>query len=573
MTSTAQQNQASIGLPASASQTESLHPNLEKLRVIALANGGLLLSTIWIGSAKAYRFAFADGREFEMTYAQMTSKRVSEGWPKKPDQYLATPESRVLWLKGLAEANDAKLLETRWLGAAVKHRFVLSNGEEYGITPNSLQQQGWPSLRRVMSDEARLDELRQLASRHGGEVLSEKWLGARVKHHFRTADGKEFWRTPDNIQSALKKGLSGWPEDGGQILKKEADHLQEIRDKAIARGGRLVSDEWVGNHANYLFEDSNGNLFESTAHNVKAGSWSPHEGRVTEPLCRQILEHLFGDRFPLARIKEKLAADLPGTWFELDGFCESKKVAFEYQGHSAHWDPDWDTYEKISRRDQLKQAWCDRSGVVLIVIPHIALGGLMFGVENTIEHVLTAVRMAFARLKKEAPLLDASGFQPDLMAFRAGADLVDRLDALAAANGGELLDRQWKGVGHEYSFKDADGKLFSRKASSMFAYGWPSPGRRFKAEYAKGCLEEMRAIATQNGGSLISIQFLGVVAKHEFAFADGRSFLISLDQLRNKRTGGWPKDNGRFMKGPYGPDAVAAARGAVPAQQSGDLAN
>jgi hypothetical protein len=563
MTSTIQQNQASIGLSASAAsiQAESLHPNLEKLQAIALANGGRLLSTVWIGSVRAYRFAFADGREFEMTYAQMTSKRVSEGWPKKPDQYLATPESRFLWLKGLAEANGAKLLETRWLGAVVKHRLILSNGAEYSVRPNSLRRFGWPDLREVMSDDARLDELRQLALRNGGILVSERWLGAKAKHHFRTASGKDFSRTPDNIQTAIKKGRSGWPEEGGQILKKEADHLQELKDKAIARGGRLVSDAWVGNDANYLFQDSNGNLFEATAHNVKAGSWSPHEGRVSEPLCRQIMEHLFGDRFPLSRIKEKLAPDALGTWFELDGFCELRKIAFEYQGHPSHWNPENQTYATISNRDRLKQEWCDREGVVLVVIPPIMEGALVFGVENTMAHVLKAIQSAFLRLARTTPNTNSSSsFQVDHLAFRAGVEFMDKLRTLAAANGGELLDQQWRGAGHKYSFLNEKGEKFSRKGSVILCSGWPKPQARIIEGYATRCLEEMQAIATNHGGRLISTQFGGVLAKHEFAFPDGRSFFISLNQLRNKRTGGWPKADGRFMKGPYGPDAVALAR-------------
>lgn len=56
---------------------------------------------------------------------------------------------------------------------------------------------------------------------------------------------------------------------------------------------------------------------------------------------------------------------------ELDGYCDKVKIAFEYQGHSAHWNVKSFRYESTYKRDILKNELCSKLGIVLIQIPII----------------------------------------------------------------------------------------------------------------------------------------------------------------------------------------------------------
>ena len=91
---------------------------------------------------------------------------------------------------------------------------------------------------------------------------------------------------------------------------------------------------------------------------------------LSEEACRVIFETLFGKKFKKCRpnFLEKL---------ELDGYCPTLKLAFEYQGRQH--------YEYVSiyhrkglvdlhnqqKRDILKRKLCKLNGVRLIEIPHI----------------------------------------------------------------------------------------------------------------------------------------------------------------------------------------------------------
>src|ERR1039457_6161265 len=100
---------------------------LEQLRQIALANRGRLLSTEWKGATAKYRFAFSDGREFEIVKGAL----VTRGWPKNADLYFRKFGSdrhavQLDELRQIAEAHGGRLLSTEWRGSQVKYLFALA---------------------------------------------------------------------------------------------------------------------------------------------------------------------------------------------------------------------------------------------------------------------------------------------------------------------------------------------------------------------------------------------------------------------------------------------------------------
>jgi len=521
----------------------SREPRYEKLLAIAGENGGKVVSSEWLGLKNIHVFEFSDGCQFEMFAYQMLNEDKHHGWPQNPDLYLSMKDSRLYPLKVMALENEGDVISTQWLGQLVKHQFVLSNGQVIESTPVSIIKGRWPTGKNHQTPEMLLDRIRKIAEAHNGQLISKKWMGARTQHCFAFEDGEQFWRTPDNMLVDIKKGRSGWPVDQAAYMKTDEHHLDQLRQMALSRGGKLLSTIWIGNEELYDFEDAAGVKFKARAHNVKAGSWSADAGLVTEPLFRQIMEHFFGAEFP--KTKQILTTTVTGgagAW-ELDGYCESLKIAFEYQGFQSHWDSDYPSYEKTSARDAEKIRICTAMGILLVVIPCIPLGGVMWGIKKMIQHLKDALQSASERTGWQLPAINESEFIPDLTELHRCVFQLKRMETIAKANGGELLSTSWLGSSATYDFQKSDGTLFSRSASNFHTYGWPQkPQPKDKSEF----MEEMRGIAAKNGGTLVSPEWLGARIRHTFAFADGHTFEMTLNQLK-MQTGGWPKENGRYL--------------------------
>lgn len=103
-------------------------------------------------------------------------------------------------------------------------------------------------------------------------------------------------------------------------------YINAMKKIAESRGGRIVSSKWKGSSESYEFVDATNHTFVSDYNSVMRGRWSPHEGKISEPLCRQVMEHLFKDDFPSTRAV--LLPQINGSEFawELDGYCEEKKL-------------------------------------------------------------------------------------------------------------------------------------------------------------------------------------------------------------------------------------------------------
>ena len=89
-----------------------------------------------------------------------------------------------------------------------------------------------------------------------------------------------------------------------------------------------------------------------------------------EELCRHILNQLLGKPFKKTR-PDWLRESSTSPKLELDGFCESAKLAFEYQGEQHYFSFGRFTKEdvsKIQRRDEFKVEKCKEKGITLLVI-------------------------------------------------------------------------------------------------------------------------------------------------------------------------------------------------------------
>jgi hypothetical protein len=93
-----------------------------------------------------------------------------------------------------------------------------------------------------------------------------------------------------------------------------------------------------------------------------------------EEKCRQTLEEIYGVKFPKVR-PAWLRNPESGKNMELDGYNDTVKVGFEYNGEQHYCFPNrWHKYkwefEKQIDRDKLKDNLCKKNNIFLIKIPY-----------------------------------------------------------------------------------------------------------------------------------------------------------------------------------------------------------
>lgn len=269
-----------------------------------------------------------------------------------------------------------------------------------------------------------------------------------------------------------------------------------MKKMAESRGGRMVPSKWRGSSESYEFIDATNHTFVSDYNNVMRGRWSPHEGKISEPLCRQVMEHLFGGDFPSTR--SVLLPEINGSEYawELDGYCEEKRIAFEYQGHPSHWSPEDPNYAKTSHRDAQKKYLCDQLGITLVQIPAFTKGSIW--AENRVyQHVLDAVKSVYAH-----PQINAAPFEPDFTCLNKGIKQLEQLRRDAALYGLKVKDTNYPYPEFRFTLIDEHGACIYKSHRSL--------QKKKRLDFLM-----IDAIAQERGCVLLEEEYLGARALHK----------------------------------------------------------
>lgn len=224
-------------------------------------------------------------------------------------------------------------------------------------------------------EQSWLKELQDIAKSKGGECLSDIYLGNKKRLKWRCKDGHEWMATPSNIKKNNQWCRPCWKNyEAGQHTKNH-NGLEEAKKIAIERGGKCLSNEYIGNKEKMSWQCEEGHQWEADLSCVKnSKTWCPQCNKnFKENLCREILKDITGYEFPL--IKPDWLRSEKGFKMELDGFNEQLNLAFEYHGEQhyreiPYFTDEKKTFEQRVRYDKLKEETCKKNNVKLIVIPY-----------------------------------------------------------------------------------------------------------------------------------------------------------------------------------------------------------
>lgn len=441
-----------------------------KLKQISQQNGFSLSEKEWHGINYKYSFYNKNiGIIIETAKSVFDKGEIKKSIKKEAIKTIK--KDYLLEMQNIAQFYQGKLLSNVWKGSCHKYQFEESNGNKFMRSYKTLKNNGWIKYRKPKNIN-RLNDLKIIAEKNGGKLLSIGWINLKHKYLFEYNNGEEFEAFAFRI---LDKG---WPKNLNKYKSKEF-YLKNMKKLAEMRGGELLSTTYKTNKDRYLFKDAYGDQFEMTYMMLVRGCWNANHRYTAEPICRQALNHLFKTDF--IKTRKVLLKDLtfPYNALELDGYSKELNIAFEYQGHPSHWNSTDKKYEEVSSRDKIKRKLCKKMNIILIIVERFNNTKDIWLNEKTIEHILKSIKNAYLELNLVIPILNKEEFKINFLKIKATDELFNKLKKIAEDNNGKLLTKEWFGNDFKYEFQFDTGEYFFRSAKKMFELGWP----RFTQKY------------------------------------------------------------------------------------------
>lgn len=146
-------------------------------------------------------------------------------------------------------------------------------------------------------------------------------------------------------------------------------NLNDVKQLGEQRGLVLLSKIYVRSSDRLKWKCNDDHFFEACWNSIHNGSGCPYcYGGIKEAKCRFILEESFQAKFQQTRKQI-------GDNYQLDGYNEGLKIAFEYQGEQ-HYRPAYyhknhpERFRKLQEIDQIKRDRCSEQEIACIEIPY-----------------------------------------------------------------------------------------------------------------------------------------------------------------------------------------------------------
>ena len=272
------------------------HRSLLAMHESSQAAGVTCLDTTWHGSQHRYRFLCEHGHESLRT---VTAQR------RRPDCPVCTHErngqarlktDNLVWFKDYAKFRGGRCLSTVYLGARANYRFRCAHGHEWEASGTNIYAGKWCGACAIAAMKGRplseaahrqarlakllpdgLERLQNKARERGGECLSPQYLGTRLKHRFRCAEGHEWEAAGSSILSGL------WCSQCRYAARRLT--INHAHEAAQARGGRCLSTTYVNVASPLIWECDRGHTWRAALGSIRvSGTWCPecaHFARIT----------------------------------------------------------------------------------------------------------------------------------------------------------------------------------------------------------------------------------------------------------------------------------------------------
>lgn len=354
-----------------------LQDGLQQAQTLASNNGGTCLSTEYINSATKMLFK-CHNNQHESFYAAFHDIKKG-GWCKKCFfENLSINKSLKNGLQ-LAQALAAKsggtCLSTEYINNSTKMKWKCSNNKHFSweTTYNQIRKGSWCPECAKLSEDQVFEKCHNKAKLMNGIFLPTTYTHRHSKLKFQCNAGHPaFETTYDNVIHH-----DTWcPRCAGMFTPEE--FLKKAQEKAISKGGKCLSTEYVNGTTKLLWKCSHPEhkpwkaTYSGVVNSDKWCKTCSNFIHYKENKIRHLLEYLFDTEFPNTKPKWNINPKTKKL-LQLDGYSDILNLAFEFQGLQhyqaiKYFKMDAGTLEYLQFKDKIKKENCINNNVTLLII-------------------------------------------------------------------------------------------------------------------------------------------------------------------------------------------------------------
>lgn len=511
---------------------------IKDMQIIARSQGGTCLSKKFITVDDKLKWQCKEGHIWYTT----PSIVLRGGWCKRCADRIRNDWKRLTieQMREIAKKFGGKCLSDKYVNSATKLKWQCKKGHIFYSSPNVIKKGYWCpycSKRPRIS----LEECKKLASDRGGSCLSNKYNPSKLKwqckndhvwettaSHIRlgrwcpycsgwkkriedmqlfaeSRDGKCLSKRYIHSQLPLKWQCSKghiWYASPSNITKPKgtwcpycSGYKKTIRDMRLLakfRKGKCLSKEYRGCEVKLRWQCKEGHVWEATLTSILRGTWCPIcTAYLSEKICRKYFEEIFREKFPKSR--PNWLINRRGHLMELDGFCKSLNLAFEYQGAQHYIDyPFFGKYNDFKTRkedDNIKKSLCKWHKIILLEVPYNVRYNEMG------SYILKLCKKNHLR----TPTVNLSRLNYKKFDIYS-SDNLDTIKSIAISKGGKCISKHYAGVEDKLRFKCKEGHVWEATPAHIKNGTWCP----YCAEVVSYKIADMKRLAKARGGKCLS---------------------------------------------------------------------
>ena len=373
---------------------------------------------------------------------------------------------------------------------------------------------------KIINYVDKLPQIKKIAENYGGKCLSNNYVNNRSLLIFECEFGHQ-WET---VWKNINKG-SWCPQcaiiNATGINNNRFDTLENMQKIATERGGKCLSNEYLGAHTKLKWQCNLGHEWIAKPNAIKNGSWCPQCSiGIGERFCKIIFETIFYKTFIKVR-PDWLVNPITNKNLELDGYCEELNIAFEYNGEQHYSD---NTIYPRSKYDLLKIQKCQSHGVRLFIIKEIKSA---IKYKEIIEEIV-------AQAQNYNINVDTNIFISINDAYKSNSSILflEELKDIAIKNGGVCLSSVYVDSNYKLDFQ-----------CGVCNYVWQSAPNNIKSgRWCPQCANKNTSInnaielATNHNGKCLSSEYINSITKMSWECELQHQWQATYNQIQS---GGW----------------------------------
>jgi len=262
---------------------------LMQLRQVAERAGGECLSETYLGSDKEYRFRCRQGHYFAMRGGHILEGHWCSRCACKRHSEKMRDAHGLEKLKEVVRQRGGEYLSEVYTKKLDRYRFRCAAGHEWTTRGAEVLRGAWCPLCAAQAKSKAyrrkdgLEALQKIAQAQGGKCLADEYQKSNTRYRFCCASGHE------------------WETKGGRIFrgawcptcarKKNRLTIETMRETAIERGGRCLSETYVNTSTKLEWECHRGHRWWALPASIRRGHWCRECAileRITKPKTRRL---------------------------------------------------------------------------------------------------------------------------------------------------------------------------------------------------------------------------------------------------------------------------------------------